>query len=181
MKETPTPLRNAGIAQKNRGAHIPVRSTYAALGIAAIVVLAALPLGAARSDGILRTGSFRLEAAGLGGSSFEIPLSPHGPLSEGDTVRFVWSADGGQGPLVHFEIQALSADAVDVMYEALAREDAGTFEAPALGEYAAFWENPSLQAVTICYELELLRPPVWGAGSLTGYLSSSLWRCLARP
>ncbi len=190
MNETPTPLRNAGIARKNRGAHLPIRSTYAALGIAAIVVLAALPLGAASSDGILRTGSFRLEAAGLTGSSFEIPLSPHGPLSKGDTVRFVWSTDGGQGRLVHFEIQALSADAVDVRYESLAQGDAGKFEAPAQGEYAAFWENPSLQAVTISYELELLRPPMveggvsdWilifvGVGLLgaaLGYVLLSLW------
>ena len=192
MKETPTPLRNTGIAQKDRGAHITLRSTYTALGIAAIVVLAALPLGPASSDGILRTGSFPLEAAGLTGSSFEIPLSPRGPLGAGDTVRFVWSADGGQGPLIHFEIQALSADAVDVMYEVLAHEDAGTFEAPAQGEYAAFWGNPSLQTVMISYELELLRPPppmVEGGvsdrilifvavallGAALGYVLLSLW------
>ena len=137
-----------------------------ALGLA--LCLAAPTVGAHSpgSPPITASGSFVLGRAHGTNSSFHAYISTLGiPPGPGDTLRFSWSANGGTGPPISFNIHSHLANSTNTSlnysttyYNAIADRVDDSWVVGGSGPYMIFWDNPNNVSETVSYSFVLLPP-----------------------
>jgi len=142
------------------------------LGVAIALGLAlclAAPTVGAHSPGsppITASGSFVLGRAHGTNSSFHAYISTLGiPPGPGDTLRFSWSANGGTGPPISFNIHSHLANSTNTSlnysttyYNAIADRVDDSWVVGGSGPYMIFWDNPNNVSETVSYSFVLLPP-----------------------
>ncbi len=135
----------------------------ARLWLIAAVLLASAGTASAHAAGsgtITTKGFFVLTANGTQNSTFHAYLSSLGlPIGPGDTLAFVWSANAGQGPPVHFEIHDHDPPTGYVLFYSVNESfDAYNWSVPGSSAYMVYWVNPNSQNVTVAYIFNLIAP-----------------------
>src|SRR5437879_10573469 len=129
----------------------------------------AAPRVSAHSPGsppITASGSFLLGRAHGTNSSFHAYISALGiPPGPGDTLRFSWSANGGTGPPISFNIHSHPANSTNTSlnysttyYNAIADRVDDSWVVGGSGPYMIFWDNPNNVSETVSYSFVLLTP-----------------------
>src|SRR5437879_13406474 len=137
-----------------------------ALGLA---LCPAAPTVGAHSPGsppITASGSCRRGRAHGTNSSFHAYISTFGiPPGPGDTLRFSWSANGGTGPPISFNIHSHPANSTNTSlnysttyYNAIADRVDDSWVVGGSGPYMIFWHNPNTVSAPVPYSFLLLTP-----------------------
>ena len=137
-----------------------------ALGLALSLVA---PIVSAHSPGsppITASGSFLLGEAHGTNSSFHAYIATLGiPPGPGDTLRFSWSANGGVGPPISFNIHSHPANSTNTSlnysttyYDAIADRVDDAWIVSGSGPYMVFWDNPNNVSENVSYSFVLLPP-----------------------
>src|SRR5881396_289814 len=141
-----------------------MRLAGTAIAIALALLLAA-PVASAHAAGsppITQSGSIELYPADSNNSTYHANITNLGiPPGPGDTLRFSWSANAGEGPAIHFEIHSHSGPNNYTEYYSipLAVRDDDSWTVPAADTYMVLWSNPSTKFVNVTYNFTLLAPP----------------------
>ena len=135
-----------------------------AIGLVLMIVLASTSGAWAHAVGsppITAKGSFVLTAAGTQNSTLHEYCSDMGlRLGPGDTLYFAWSANGGLGPPIHFEIHDHDPPTGYVLfYSVNVSADANNWTVPGSSAYMVYWVNLNDQNVTVTYAFEDIAPP----------------------
>ncbi|MGI0150290.1 MAG: hypothetical protein ACREDF_12275 [Thermoplasmata archaeon] len=132
-----------------------------ALGLALLAASLNASAHAPGSPTITESGSFLLYPAGHDNSSYHANITSLGiPPGPGDTLRFSWSTNGGQGPAIYFEIHAHPNTTGYVRYyNTLADRADDSWSVPDSDPYMVLWNNPSPAAVNVTYTFQLFAPP----------------------
>jgi len=142
-----------------------VRSALLAIVVGLLLLLAtpAASAHAAGSPPITQNGVIELApVANQTGSAYHANITNLGiPPGPGDTLRFSWSANAGDGPAIHFEIHSHSGPNNYTEYYSipLAVRDDDSWTVPAADTYMVLWSNPSTKFVNVTYNFTLLAPP----------------------
>ncbi len=142
---------------------------------------------AAGSATITAKGSFVLTPTGTQNSTLHAYISSMGlPIGPGDTLAFVWYANAGNGPPIHFEIHDHDLPTGYVLfYSVNVSYDVYNWSVPGSSAYMVYWVNPNSQNVTVAYVFNLIAPPAnpWTAliwivpsGIVVALLSIRLFR-----
>jgi hypothetical protein len=162
--------------------------------IAVAVLLASSSAASAHAAGsatITAKGSFVLTATGTQNSTLHAYISSMGlPIGPGDTLNFVWYANAGNGPAIHFEIHDHDPPTGYVLFYSVNESfDAHNWSVPGSSAYMVYWVNPNTQNVTVAYVFNLIAPPAnpWTAlvwivplVVLVAFLSLRLFRWVAK-
>ncbi len=128
--------------------------------VVSVLALAAAPNASGHgpeADTISKSGLLELGPAGSYNESFHALFSSMGlPMHSGETLRFSWRVNDGNGPPVFFDIHAHGGDSQwESFYSRTAVEDSGEWEVPGSDQYMVFWQNPNDVGVDLSYEFEL--------------------------
>ena len=151
-RKRPTGLEGRGITLR------PFRSLT--LAAALFITASFSPAVAAQHEHGLgyATGFVLLGAQGSGSNAQVLPFGGAGlTVREGDSVQYSWSANGGSGPAVYFEIH--SHTRATVFYNATGSTGSGTWRVPGSDSYGALWRNPNSVAVNVTYSFEGIPAP----------------------
>src|SRR5438552_2415032 len=133
------------------------------LGLLLLLATPAVSAHAAGSPPITQNGVIELApVANQTGSAYHANITNLGiPPGPGDTLRFSWSANAGDGPAIHFEIHSHSGPNNYTEYYSipLAVRDDDSWTVPAADTYMVLWSNPSTKFVNVTYNFTLLGPP----------------------
>lgn len=133
---------------------------FLALGL----VLLVAPTASAHAPGsppITQSGTIELYPANQSNSTYHANITNLGiPPGPGDTLRFSWSANAGQGPAIHFEIHSHSGSSGYKEYYGvpLAVRVDDSWTVPGSDVYMVLWQNPSSMDVNVTYTFQLLPP-----------------------
>lgn len=132
-----------------------------ALGFAVLLTSASAVAHAPGSPPITETGSFDLLPAGQNNSTYHAYIASLGiPPGPGDTLRFSWSANAGQGPAIYFEIHSHPNPSGYVRYyNTLADRAEDSWAIPSADGYMVLWDNPNSATVNVTYTFQLFAPP----------------------
>ena len=131
-----------------------------------LLLLLATPTASAHAVGsppITQSGVIELApVTNQTGSAYHANITNLGiPPGPGDTLRFSWSANAGDGPAIHFEIHSHSGPYNYTEYYSipLALRDDDSWTVPTADTYMVLWSNPSTKFVNVTYNFTLLAPP----------------------
>src|SRR5947199_6452965 len=137
-----------------------------ALGLALCLAASTVSAHSPGSPPITASGSFVLGRASGNNASFHAYIStlviPPGP---GDTLRFSWSANGGVGPAIDFNLHSHPANSTNISlnyatmyYDARADRVDDSWVVAGTGPYMVFWDNPNNVSETVAYSFGLVPP-----------------------
>ena len=137
-----------------------------ALGLALCLAASTVSAHSPGSPPITASGSFVLGRASGNNASFHAYISTLGiPPGPGDTLRFSWSANGGVGPAIDFNIHSHPANGTNISlnyatmyYDARADRVDDSWVVAGTGPYMVFWDNPNNVSETVAYSFVLLPP-----------------------
>src|SRR5947199_3629739 len=127
-----------------------------ALGLALCLAASTVSAHSPGSPPITASGSFVLGRASGNNASFHAYISTLGiPPGPGDTLRFSWSANGGVGPAIDFNIHSHPANSTNISlnyatmyYDARADRVDDSWDVAGTGPDMAIWDNPNTVADT---------------------------------
>jgi len=140
-----------------------MRGRLVGMALALVILLAS---GSARahapgSPPITQSGLVLLSPQGQDDSTYEATMEGLGvPPGPGDTLRFSWSSNAGQGPAIYFEIHSHPNSLGYVRYyntQADRAED--SWAIPSADGYMVMWDNPNSATVNVTYTFQLFAPP----------------------
>src|SRR5437773_8200158 len=122
-----------------------------ALGLALCLAASTVSAHSPGSPPITASGSFVLGRASGNNASFHAYISTLGiPPGPGDTLRFSWSANGGVGPAIDFNIHSHPANSTNISlnyatmyYDARADRVDDSWVVAGTGPDLGFWDNPN--------------------------------------
>ncbi len=137
-----------------------------ASGLALVLVAPTVVAHSPGSPPITASGSFVLGKATGNNASFHAYISTLGiPPGPGDTLKFSWSANGGIGPAISFNIHFHPANSTNISlnyattyYNAHADRVDDSWVVAGTGPYMVFWDNPNNVSETVAYSFVLLPP-----------------------
>lgn len=132
---------------------------FGAFALAILLLGGVLPVGViAHEEGPGHTdATVPLAAAGSPGAMWEATLADLNlTASPGDTLRFAWSVDSGQGPAVYFEIHSHPPGRYEQHYTVTATTDEGAWVVPGSETYWVLFRNFSNVSVEVAYSFEIL-------------------------
>src|SRR5213592_3027150 len=127
-----------------------------ALGLALCLAASTVSAHSPGSPPITASGSFVLGRASGNNASFHAYIS---------TLGFSWSANGGVGPAIDFNIHSHPANSTNISlnyatmyYDARADRVDDSWVVAGTGPYMVFWDNPNNVSETVAYSFVLLPP-----------------------
>src|SRR5207302_10610035 len=147
-----------------------------ALGLPLCLAASTVSAHSPGSPPITASGSFVLGRASGNNASFHAYISTLGiPPGPGDTLRFSWSANGGVGPAIDFNIHSHPANSTNISlnyatmyYDARADRVDDSWVVAGTGPYMVFWDNPNNLPETVSESLYAL-PPSHDLAVLVGF------------
>jgi hypothetical protein len=137
------------------------------LALALSAALLTLPTASAHTPGappVATSGNLLLQPSGEANSTIHILLTNFSlPISARDTLLANWSANGGAGPKIYFEIHSHGGlSAFKIYFNTTALFVNTTWVVPDTTENLTYWvlfENPTIAPVNITYRFVLSAPP----------------------
>jgi len=142
-----------------------MRFSVVGLGLAFAILLTATTASAhaAGSPPISVSGSFALAPENHPNATYHAYLASLGiPPGAGDTLRFSWSANGGTGSPIYFDIHTHPGNtntSSTVLYSKMAVRDDDSWAVPGSDLYMLLWSNPNPSWANVSYSFVLLAPP----------------------
>lgn len=140
------------------GTRVPL--VWTAVGVLLAVSSAASAHGAG-SGTLTAQGAFVLTPPGTLNNTFHAYLSSLGlPIGPGDTLSFLWTSDGGVGPVLHFEIHSHALPSGYVIFYSMNTSFASdSWSVPGSDAYMVYWVNPNNESANVTYTFNLIAPP----------------------
>lgn len=140
-----------------------MRGPLVTLALALVIFLASggAITHAPGSPPITQSGFVLLSPKGQGDSTYEASMVGLGvPPGPGDTLRFSWSVNAGQGPEIYFEIHSHpNASGFIRHYNTHADLAEDSWAIPSADGYMVLWDNPNSASVNVTYTFQLFAPP----------------------